>query len=230
MDSIPLKRCTKCKREFPATIEYFRRQTAGKYGFRSTCRECCKQYDAQYRETDGYHEAIDRYRNTEHYAQIVHDYHRTSEYRERDKKRDRREYDRARYRKPHRHAQCQAQGKRSRQRNPAQIAQYKKNWYTLHKNEEKYKLKRRSDTQRRRARMKAAEGHFTPEDIKTLHRSQNGLCWWCGKAYGENYHIDHRIPLSKGGTNWPNNLCVACTQCNQSKGSKLPHEFNGRLL
>ena len=34
------KTCTKCNRELPADIYYFHRQKLGKYGYRSTCKEC----------------------------------------------------------------------------------------------------------------------------------------------------------------------------------------------
>lgn len=81
-----------------------------------------------------------------------------------------------------------------------------------------------------RARKLAADGTYTSDDIHLLFKSQKGLCWWCGKKVGKKYHIDHRIPLSRGGTNWPNNLCIACPSCNSRKRDRLPHEWNGRLL
>jgi len=67
-------------------------------------------------------------------------------------------------------------------------------------------------------------------DVELQKRSQNGLCWWCGDPHGDNYEVDHRIPLSRGGTNWPENICIACFDCNRSKHNKLPHEWIGRLL
>ncbi len=35
-----LKTCTKCKKELPATKEYFHSQKKGKYGVRSHCKKC----------------------------------------------------------------------------------------------------------------------------------------------------------------------------------------------
>lgn len=82
----------------------------------------------------------------------------------------------------------------------------------------------------RRQLRKTAEGTFTIQDVRAIYDSQNGLCWWCGQFVGTSYHIDHRIPLARGGTNFPNNLCISCVKCNLSKGAKMPWEWNGRLL
>ncbi len=49
-------------------------------------------------------------------------------------------------------------------------------------------------------------------------------CYYCGLALrdwrGENMHLDHRIPFSKGGRDCEENLVPACPECNQEKGSK----------
>lgn len=43
-------------------------------------------------------------------------------------------------------------------------------------------------------------------------------------------HIDHVWPLSKGGSNGPENLVLACAECNLRKSAKTPMEFAGVLL
>lgn len=88
----------------------------------------------------------------------------------------------------------------------------------------------------RRARKRTAGGSFTPDDIRLQRQMQTDKkgrlrCWWCGRVIEHNhYHIDHRIPLVKGGSNNPENLCLTCPTCNLSKGGKLPHEWSDRLL
>lgn len=49
-----IKICTKCKEKLPASIEYFNKHKNGKYGFRSTCKECNKIYIKQLSSTDEY--------------------------------------------------------------------------------------------------------------------------------------------------------------------------------
>jgi 5-methylcytosine-specific restriction endonuclease McrA len=82
----------------------------------------------------------------------------------------------------------------------------------------------------RRARKLNNGGTHTAEDIRALYKSQKGRCWYCGKKVGDNYHVDHRVPLSRGGSNAPENLVVGCPTCNLSKHDRLPHEWCGRLL
>lgn len=39
------------------------------------------------------------------------------------------------------------------------------------------------------------------------------------------YHVDHRTPLSRGGTNKLSNLTLACPSCNSRKGNRLAEDF-----
>lgn len=81
-----------------------------------------------------------------------------------------------------------------------------------------------------RRRIAKKENSFTGADVKQHYRAQKGRCWWCGATLGKNYHVDHRVPIARGGKNTPENICLACPQCNLSKGAKLPGEWSGRLL
>lgn len=47
-------------------------------------------------------------------------------------------------------------------------------------------------------------------------------CWICGCALGEDFHVDHVKPLSRGGWHCLANLRPACPACNLSKGAKWP--------
>lgn len=81
----------------------------------------------------------------------------------------------------------------------------------------------------RQARKRNAAGEFTKEDIDKIFQLQKGRCWYCQEKL-EKYHIDHRVPIVRGGTNWPSNLVLACPFCNLSKHDRLPHEWSDRLL
>lgn len=82
----------------------------------------------------------------------------------------------------------------------------------------------------RRARKRNAPGTYTAADIAWLREAQKGKCFYCCRKLGKDYHVDHFIPLAKGGTNDRSNLRLAHPQCNLSKGAKLPEEFLGVLI
>lgn len=86
----------------------------------------------------------------------------------------------------------------------------------------------------RRARRKQAQGRITKADIDSCWGRQKGRCHWCGcplNREGGNgnplgtFHADHYIPLSRGGSNQPENIVLSCPGCNLSKGARLPEVF-----
>lgn len=53
-------------------------------------------------------------------------------------------------------------------------------------------------------------------------------CYWCGKkTKTAKIHVDHIIPISRGGIDGIENVCAACPTCNLSKHDRLPHEWKG---
>lgn len=84
-------------------------------------------------------------------------------------------------------------------------------------NAEKYK----AYNAKRRARLRNAEGSYTGDDIKNLLVLQEGKCVGCGGCLELlKFHVDHKNPLSKGGSNWPDNIQLLCPDCNFRKGAK----------
>lgn len=85
----------------------------------------------------------------------------------------------------------------------------------------------------RRARMSSATGEFSNEDIQALISVQQSRCAGCGeklKKTGKGkYHIDHVMPLSRGGGNDPGNLQLLCPPCNFSKGARLPEQWAAKI-
>lgn len=53
-------------------------------------------------------------------------------------------------------------------------------------------------------------------------------CRICGAtaADGVTLHVDHIVPVSKGGRTEPSNLQVLCSRCNRGKSDKLPISQN----
>ena len=50
-------------------------------------------------------------------------------------------------------------------------------------------------------------------------------CQYCGRSAPEvQLHVDHIVPVSKGGQNDISNLITACQDCNLGKGAKLLNE------
>jgi 5-methylcytosine-specific restriction endonuclease McrA len=83
-------------------------------------------------------------------------------------------------------------------------------------------------------RTKKREGDVTTAQLLELQQTAKS-CYWCGKKLTAKtqVHIDHYIPLSKGGGHTLSNLVVACKKCNITKNSKDPQDFAislGRLL
>lgn len=76
----------------------------------------------------------------------------------------------------------------------------------------------------------SADDDVHSSDIIKMVESQNYRCWWCGERLGDDWHIDHRVPLSRGGTSDLGNLCASCPSCNLKKHDKMPWEFCGRLV
>lgn len=50
-------------------------------------------------------------------------------------------------------------------------------------------------------------------------------CVYCGVYKPNQMHIDHVVPIARGGLHEESNLVSACAKCNQSKGSKLVSEW-----
>lgn len=49
-------------------------------------------------------------------------------------------------------------------------------------------------------------------------------CAYCGKE-SVPLEMDHVVPKSRGGTDRVSNLALACRECNQAKGNRLPQEW-----
>jgi 5-methylcytosine-specific restriction endonuclease McrA len=207
------RRCRSCGEEFPATTEYFY-----KHGDRLTAR--CK-INGCHRE---YKRGV-RAANVEHYREYGRSW--AGEHR-------------AQMRVAYRNWRAKSGGKavaatrqwllENREKVQKTSAVYRdRNAETLKEYQKRYRrehgLAHRIYESLRRARKRLAGGHYTGSDITELLEKQSGCCAYCGVSLVDGYHIDHVVPISRGGSNWPENLALACPRCNDSKGSKLLSEW-----
>lgn len=72
------------------------------------------------------------------------------------------------------------------------------------------------------ARM-GAPGNYTPEEVRHLMSEQEGICaaFSCSEDITITYHVDHKNPLSRGGSSRLSNLQILCPTCNMKKSNKL---------
>lgn len=83
----------------------------------------------------------------------------------------------------------------------------------------------------RSARKRSNDGTHTIQQIQEQLARQKYKCYYCSAKLTE-YHIEHIVPLSRGGSNSIDNIVLACPTCNISKNDRMPHEWHkgGRLL
>lgn len=229
------KQCLSCNQVYPATTEFFYKDKTRPSGLHVYCKSCQKQKAKQRRidNIDSLKETArkSRARNYEKikirkqkYAKEHPEYERERSRKRREKdpegnRKYQREWAKERYQESPEKGRTAA--KKWRDNNPEKAREIDREW------RKRNPLKVRAKGMRRTARKKNAEGVYTGNDVQKQYQLQKGKCYWCHKKVDTKYHVDHVIPLAKGGTNWPSNIVIACPYCNQSKGCKLPHEWHG---
>lgn len=68
---------------------------------------------------------------------------------------------------------------------------------------------------------------FSKEVKENILRKSDGLCAHCGcrVAVGDNFTVEHVVPISKGGTNELVNIVALCHACNTTKGDGVWHPY-----
>ena len=77
--------------------------------------------------------------------------------------------------------------------------------------------------QSRRAREAAAPGEFTVDQAQALLVEQGGCCAYCRADV--RLSLDHKTPLSRGGSNGIENLQWLCISCNSRKRTRTDEEY-----
>ena len=98
-------------------------------------------------------------------------------------------------------------------------------------------------------RKSAWSGSITGKTIRRQFNQQGRRCWYCSKRFPlgaqdrENpkaktgksawrryhFHIEHREPVSRGGSNAGYNIVLACRRCNLDKSTMTEPEFRSKL-
>jgi len=84
---------------------------------------------------------------------------------------------------------------------------------------------RRNYNHNRRARELANGGNLSKGLVSKLFKLQKGKCPCCNQALGDDYHLDHIVPLALGGSNTDDNMQLLRQRCNQQKHAKHPIDF-----
>lgn len=71
---------------------------------------------------------------------------------------------------------------------------------------------------------------FTQEQRAEVYRKTKGYCYLCGDFVDfTEFEIEHKVPISKGGTNDISNLFCSCHVCNSIKQDIYPEDFMERI-
>lgn len=210
------KRCTECNNLYPLTDEFWRRdyRKKGVDCYRSKCKTCLYEQDRRWQLDNPEKDRIRKKTWWDTNAKEHSQNWACNQPENRDKERNRKRQ----------WALDHADSERKRKR------QYQKD------NPEKERVRKRAFYQsnghlwrkyarERRLRRVHSEGHHTQDEVTQLYNSQNGKCFHCGASISSYFEEDHWIPISKGGSDWIENIRLLCKWCNRSKGNKLPHEW-----
>lgn len=226
------KVCPRCGTSKSATPEFFAREKRKSSGLRATCKECERVYRTENKKRISERDHAYRAGHKEKATEYHRAYHAAHKQKENERAR------KYRVANPERMAEykrkwIEIQGER--------VTEYKRAWRIIHKKRLAEKdlawaranpEKVRARGQRRRARKHNAEGTHTAADIQAQYKAQKGKCYYCSVKVSDTYHVDHIVPLSRGGSDDPENIVIACPICNLRKNDKLPSEWpeGGRLL
>lgn len=121
-----------------------------------------------------------------------------------------------------------------RRRNPEKKREYAEKWHASNPEKARasviaYQLNNpdasRIRLNNRRAKQQANGGELSKGLAVKLFKLQKGKCPCCARPLGRDYHMDHIIPLSKGGANTYENMQLLRKRCNLQKQAKHPVDF-----
>lgn len=193
-----MKICSKCGKE--KDIDKFSKDSQKKDGLRSSCKSCKSLYDKIYVE-----------KNKEY------KYEKNKEYR------GSRKAEKAKYDKEYREA------------NKEHVLRRKREYYHFNGGSDANKVWRKKNKElvrsyahnaKAKRRSLLAESSLTNKQLTEWKIKQEKVCSYCLVECKHSYHIDHIMPLTRGGKHEITNLTISCPQCNHSKGNKTIDEWS----
>lgn len=107
---------------------------------------------------------------------------------------------------------------RNREKNNLQVRERRR------KNPEAFREWMRQGNYARRARVRGVE--HEKFDRREIFARDGGRCAYCACVLDEsNWHLDHVIPIARGGGHLRSNVVAVCPPCNISKKDKTADEF-----
>lgn len=193
------------------------------------CLACKKEYQAKYRKAN--QQKIRKYQQ-KHYQE--HKEEKKAYYQANRKKK----IEASRKRREEKKEQLQEYDRQYHLKNREKKLRYLRNWKKLNptyqqdwnkKNRDKKQAIDKKADHKRRALKRKALGHVSPDIEEVLWEKQKGICKYCPRSLdGSGFHLEHMIPLSRGGFHDDANLCLSCPECNWRKNTMTAEEFKRR--
>jgi 5-methylcytosine-specific restriction endonuclease McrA len=78
---------------------------------------------------------------------------------------------------------------------------------------------------------KVKRKNFSSRQRLKIYRKTEGHCYLCGDLVDfDSFEIEHKVPISKGGTNDLSNLFCSCHCCNTIKHDIYPEDFMEKII
>lgn len=191
------KICTSCQGRFPATFEYFEKNSKRACGLNTRCKRCknSKQLIWQSNHRDKCHLYSNQWYQKNAKRHMENHLKWNKEHPE----------------KPTIYHETWAKNNKTHLRN-----------YAKKRREEFPELNQQAMTIRRARKANAPINDFTHAQWTALQVAFDHRCAYCGKRAKGHLTQDHVQPLSKGGSHTLSNIVPACKSCNSRKHAGAP--------
>lgn len=221
------KICSKCKKH--KSLWKFNISNLFKFGVRCSCKACEKEY----RRNNKKYIAIQKKKYREDNEESIKNYQKNYNKNNKEKlslqkkkyNKDNKEY-KAKYDRKYRKDNIEyykKKGNKYRKNNKESIILYQKKYYKVNKEnlllyQKNYKINNSYKYNTHSANYRALKLNQTPK-LTTNEKAKIALYYKISDYMGNNWHVDHIKPLSKGGLHHPDNLQIIPAKHNLSKNN-----------